>query len=349
MKKTNSNKRVQKLLYTLILPVAAYLIMEAVCQLVVGRHVLGSVADVKNLLRSVATTFCIALALSTNLMVGRMDFSIGAQMIMGTIIGSNLAIRMGLGGLGALLLSMVMGLFAGLVVGFVFIKTKILPMVTGIGMALIYESLSFLVFKGNGVNYFGVEGIAILSNLGFILAVMAVLIVAATYFFQYSTFGYNRRAVQGSQRIAHNAGINIYHNAVVCYMIAGALVTAAGVFDTAYKGHLAPALNMASIGSVFTNLFPVFLGMFIGQWSNPIVGTFVASVALRMVTIGLSKLPISQPIQTCITVSLLLIFTVFDMNRYRFELRGLEKARIAQAKEKRLQIGKSVMISTGMQ
>lgn len=45
-----------------------------------------------------------------------------------------------------------------------------------------------------------------------------------TYLFQYSGFGYNRRAIQGNQKLAHDAGINIYKNAFLCYVAAGALV-----------------------------------------------------------------------------------------------------------------------------
>lgn len=341
MKKTTKNRFWKNIGYTLALPIATMIVMELLLQAITGGHILGSTADIKNLFRTVATTFCIAMALSTNLMVGRMDFSIGAQMIMGTIIGSNVAFSLGIGGLGALAFSMIMGLAGGLIVGVIFVKTRILPMVVGIGMALIFESVSFMVFGGQGVNFFGVNGIGILSNVAFVVVVLAVILAVLTYIFQHSFFGYDRRAIQGNQRIAHNAGINIFRNAVICYMLSGMLVTAAGVFDTAYKGHLAPALNMSSIGNVFTNLFPVFLGMFIGQWSNPVTGTLIASFAVRTITIGLAKMNISQPLQTCITVSLLLIFTVFDMNRYRFTLRKLEKARVIQAREKRALLGKA--------
>lgn len=78
-----------------------------------------------------------------------------------------------------------------------------------------------------------------------------------TYLFQYSGFGYNRRAIQGNQKLAHDAGINIYKNAFLCYVAAGALVAIAGVFDTAYKSSLVPVLGMNSNSTVFANMFPM--------------------------------------------------------------------------------------------
>ena len=94
-----------------------------------------------------------------------------------------------------------------------------------------------------------------------------------TYLFQYSGFGYNRRAIQGNQKLAHDAGINIYKNAFLCYVAAGALVAIAGVFDTAYKSSLVPVLGMNSNSTVFANMFPMAVGVWLAKKSNPVVAS----------------------------------------------------------------------------
>ena len=69
------------------------------------------------------------------------------------------------------------------------------------------------MYNQQGLNLFGKPGVSILSNWGFIIVVTLLVMLVMTYLFQYSGFGYNRRAIQGNQKLAHDAGINIYKNA----------------------------------------------------------------------------------------------------------------------------------------
>lgn len=110
-----------------------------------------------------------------------------------------------------------------------------------------------------------------------------------TYLFQYSGFGYNRRAIQGNQKLAHDAGINIYKNAFLCYVAAGALVAIAGVFDTAYKSSLVPVLGMNSNSTVFANMFPMAVGVWLAKKSNPVVGILAGSLSVQFLILGLAK------------------------------------------------------------
>ena len=126
----------------------------------------------------------------------------------------------------------------GCFTGILFINLRILPMVLGLGISLVYECMSFSMYDQQGLNLFGKNGVAILSDKVFIVVVALLVIGVMTYMFQYSSFGYNRRAIQGNQKLANDSGINIYVNAVLCYTLAGALVAVAGVFDTAYKSNL---------------------------------------------------------------------------------------------------------------
>ena len=94
---------------------------------------------------------------------------------------------------------------AGGFVGFLFINMRILPMVLGLGISLVYECISFSMYNQQGLNLFGKPGVSILSNWGFIIVVTLLVMLVMTYLFQYSGFGYNRRAIQGNQKLAHDA------------------------------------------------------------------------------------------------------------------------------------------------
>lgn len=291
-------------------------------------------------MRNLVTSFCFALGLNCNLPVGRMDTSTGSQMYLACIIGGNIALSLNLGGIGVLVFSMLFGMLAGGFVGFLFINMRILPMVLGLGISLVYECISFSMYNQQGLNLFGKPGVSILSNWGFIIVVTLLVMLVMTYLFQYSGFGYNRRAIQGNQKLAHDAGINIYKNAFLCYVAAGALVAIAGVFDTAYKSSLVPVLGMNSNSTVFANMFPMAVGVWLSKKSNPVVGILAGSLSVQFLILGLAKftaIGVSDYMQTCIKYSVWLIFMIYRMNEDKFDHIKAKHARIALARKTRAQ------------
>lgn len=308
--------------FTVAIPAAVWLIMELLNLAFCGVHTLNSTVDYTTLMRNLVTSFCFALGLNCNLPVGRMDTSTGSQMYLACIIGGNIALSLNLGGVGVLVFSMLFGMLAGGFVGFLFINMRILPMVLGLGISLVYECISFSMYNQQGLNLFGKPGVSILSNWGFIIIVTLLVMLVMTYLFQYSGFGYNRRAIQGNQKLAHDAGINIYKNAFLCYVAAGALVAIAGVFDTAYKSSLVPVLGMNSNSTVFANMFPMAVGVWLAKKSNPVVGILAGSLSVQFLILGLAKftaIGVSDYMQTCIKYSVWLIFMIYRMNEDKFD------------------------------
>lgn len=264
-----------------------------------------------------------------------MDLSLGAQMYAGVIFGGNIALMFHLGGIGVLLLSMVVGGICGLVIGFVFIKLRILPMVLGLGMTLVFECVCFAINNQQGVILFGKPGVDILSNITFVIIVSAAIVLAAYYLFQLSSFGFKYRAIQGSQKLAADAGINIYSNCVLCYVIAGVLVACAGVFTTIYQGNLTPVLGMSSNGKVFTNMFPMVLGTWIGLLChNRELGILMGSVTVNIIILGLTKLGLSSSVQNVVVYALFLIFVIYNTNSSKIAYHKARKARLALAEKK---------------
>lgn len=212
--------KIKGALITLAVPLSMWLLMEILCLAVMGRHVIGSTLDFTNYVRTVGISACIALALSFNLGSGRFDLSLGGQRMVATIVGGNVALAMGWGSAGVILCALAFGLLFGTLVGFVFVTFRVPPMVLGIGMALIYECVAFASSNANGLQLFG-KGCESLSNMYVTIAVVAMATLFVGVMFQYTRFGYQMRAIQGSQRIAKNSGINIFLHAMLCYTMAG--------------------------------------------------------------------------------------------------------------------------------
>lgn len=163
--------------FTVAIPAAVWLIMELLNLAFCGVHTLNSTVDYTTLMRNLVTSFCFALGLNCNLPVGRMDTSTGSQMYLACIIGGNIALSLNLGGVGVLVFSMLFGMLAGGFVGFLFINMRILPMVLGLGISLVYECISFSMYNQQGLNLFGKPGVSILSNWGFIIVVTLLVML----------------------------------------------------------------------------------------------------------------------------------------------------------------------------
>lgn len=343
-KKEKNIRSLKMIFYTIMVPAIVWALFEVIDRSVVGIGVISTLADFKALLRTVLTSFCFCLAMNCNMTSGRMDLSLGAQMYMGCIFGGNLALQLGWGGVGIIILSILIGAICGLLVGLLFINLRILPMVLGIGMTLVFECVSFGAYDQQGLMLHGKQGVGILSDVTFIFVVAVLLLIIMTFLFQYSSYGYKRRAIQGSQKLSADAGINIFVNCVLCYTLAGALAACAGVFDTAYRGNMIPVLGMSSNGNVFSNLFPMFLGILIGSYSNnPVVGILMGSLSLKIVSLGLSKLAMDISWQNIIIYSLFLLFNIYRMNVGKIGYGAQKHKRIALAKKTRAQLGSNAV------
>lgn len=333
--KANGKEKLLTAVRTLAVPFLCWLVMEVLARSFAGMSVINSSADVKTLFRNLISSLAFALAISANLQCGRMDLSLGSQMYVGVIFGGNIALSFGLGGAGVLVLSCLIGGLCGLIVGFVFIKLRILPMVLGLGMTLVFECICFAVNNQQGIIMFGKPGLEILSNIGFIMVMTVVIIFVAYFLYQLSGYGFRYRAIQGSQKLAADAGINIYTNCIMSYIIAGVLVACAGVFTTVYAGSLVPVLGMSSNSYVFSNMFPMVLGAWIGSMChNRELGVGLAAVSVNIVILGLSKLGISNSVQNVIVYSLFLLLVVYNANKHKIAYWKARKARYEQAQKR---------------
>ncbi|GHV44187.1 inner-membrane translocator [Spirochaetia bacterium] len=330
--------RLKNICCTLAFPVTVLVIMEILCRIKMGRHVFNTLLDIQNYVRSVGISACTALALSYNLGHGRFDLSLGAQRMLVAIIGGNIAIKLGLGAPGIILFSLAFGFIAGSLVGMLFVVTRIPAMVLGVGMGLVYECIAFALSKSQGLQLYGLKGVSNLSNMYLTICVVIAAVLIVMILERYTKFGFYTRAINGSQRIAHNSGINIFAHAVGCYAIAGGLVSFSGVFDAAFKGRMDAELGFGSNASVMTNCFPMFLGKFMSRWSSTSVGILFSTMTIKIFETGLSVIKVSATGQQVYTMSLFLALLIFLANENVFKNSSAKKERIAEAAVKKAKL-----------
>ena len=327
--------KLKNIAFTLAYPLIAYCVMEFLCLTLKQRHLISTILDVKTLIRNTGIAAIMAFALSFNLSCGRLDLSLGAQRLAGTIIGGYIALSLGLSGIWLLVFAVVFGMLFGFVTGVLFITTRVPPMVLGIGVGLIWECFPYVITQGKGLNLFGVSGMGLLTDTGFIIGLVVVTGAFVTILLNSTKFGYQMRAIQGSQLISRNSGINIFRHAVICYTLAGALVCIAGVMDVSFSTQMSATLGLVSNGPVIDNMFAMILGNYIGERSNQAIGVIIAALSIKLFSYGLTTLELSEANASVANMVLFVGFLVFLANKDVLKNKKAAKARVALAHEKK--------------
>ena len=320
----------------LCLPLGMFLIVELVCRISISRNLFETSIDITNFFKSCGVTIISAYALSINMSSGRMDLSLGAQKMVGCLIGGNIALQLGLGPWGTLLFSVLFGILAGLVVGAIFISIRMPAMVLGIGMALVFEALS-VAFANEGFQLYGQSNMGLLGNAWFISLFALICMIFMILLMQHSKFGYHYSAIRGSQRVAISSGINVFGNALICYAICGGMISLAGVLETGYLGYFLPALNMSSTTIAFSGFVPVFLAMTLQRYCHLTIAIPISVVTFRFLSMGISLFRLPAAASSVITMGILLLFLIatgqFNRNKAKKALqkRGEEAAVLRSA------------------
>lgn len=306
MKKT----KLKNFAIVLAFPIGMFLIMELICAVGYSRHIFETSQDVIDFFRKSSVSILASYALLLNMENGRMDMSLGGQKLIGCLVGGNLALSLGFGSIGVLVMGTVFGMVSGLLTGLLYVTLRIPAMVLGIGVALVYEAIS-AAYAIDGFQLFGRSGVELLGNVWLITGIAIVVILLMLLLIGHTKFGLHYKAIGSAQRIAKNSGINIYKSAVICYALSGALIAASGILDTGFNGYMTTQLNLSSVSIAFSGFVPVFVALFLQRWCNTILGVPVAVIIFRILSMGLTVMSLPSSASTVITMSMLLFFLVF--------------------------------------
>jgi ribose transport system permease protein len=321
-------KIVKNLLYTLWMPVVVYIFFSMLCA-ANGKTGFGVDSDMMIILRNTIYSGLIALALSYNLTSGRFDFSIGSILILSTIIGANIALSQGLGPISMIAVCMTVGAILGTISGLVYIILRLPPIVVSVGVAMIYEGIGFLVNDGKGVRVINNPDLLIFAQQPYISILAIIILIVLVILLNFTKFGFDTNSLRGGQAIAVNIGINEKSNTLICYLIAGALMAAAGVISLSILGNMSPKLGLSSSSYMMNAFLPMFIGGFLAKYSDRNIGIMVGSFTQACIISGFAILGLSISLQLVLNSLIVLAFLVFTSNSYKI-------AEFQMMKEKRL-------------
>lgn len=317
----------QKILGTLAIPVLTGLILWIMC-LAGGKTLIGNRTSFNYFMLYTAIVMITTIALSINLNSGRFDFSLGAMAVLSSVLGSKISYALLSGASGSaalmLLLTMVIGGILGLLSGGLYVLLRIPPIITSLGVTLIYEGITFTITGGKYVmtEVRNPSMTAFGGNWYFPLLLILATLAVIIWLFDYSRFGYDYKALQAGQKVAVNTGIREIPNALACYGICGALMGMVGFLNAVRGSNInGGSLNFGSIGIMFTAFLPMFIGGYIGKFSNEKLGYLMAAISMSFLNSAFAAFSnqVSASTQSIINAVLLVLFLIYLNNQGRLK------------------------------
>lgn len=314
----------KRIVGTLAIPVMAGMILEALC-LSRGQNIITNAKSFDNFVIYTAIVMITTIALSINLNSGRFDFSLGSMAALASAIGAKITYAILDGGAGSavlmLVLTVVTGVILGLISGGLYVLLRIPPIITSLGVTLIYEGILYTLTSGKYMMT-EVQNESMSRFVGtsvYALLIIAAVLVFTILLFDYTRFGFDYNALRNGQKVAVNTGIKEVANAVICYMICGGLMGMVGFLNAARNTNInGGQLNFGSIAIMFTAFLPMFIGSYIGRFSNEKIGFLFAAIVMSLLnsTFAVFSNEVTASVQSIINAVLLVVFLIYLNNEH---------------------------------
>lgn len=308
----------------LAIPVMVAAVLLLLCA-VNGRSMISNATSFNNFVVYTAIVMITTMALSVNLGSGRFDFSLGAMAVLASILSSKVTYAVLDGGAGSavmmLALNIAFGAMLGLISGGLYVLLGIPPIITSLGVTLIYEGITYTLTDGRYVMA-EVQNPSMAAFTGTWIYALAIIVGVLAFMilvFDHTKFGSDYRALKEGQKVAVNTGIREIPNAIVCYVICGALMGIVGFLNAARNTNInGGSLNFGSISIMFTAFLPMFIGGYISRFANEKLGYLLAAVCMSMLnsTFAVFSNEINASMQSIINAALLVLFLIYLNNEY---------------------------------
>ena len=264
--------------------------------------------------RSVANVSLVTYALSINLNSGRFDFSIGAIALLSSVLSIKIALLFSTGPWITLFLSVFFGFIFGLISGLIYVLVKLPPIIVSLAIALFYEGFAYTLTGGHGVSFANNAALLGFSSVSNYLIITAAALIIMIFTFDFTKFGYEYKALLSGQKVSVNTGIREIPNALICYSIAGAFMGCQGFISATTNGSIQMTLNFGSISPMFMAFLPMFIGGYIGRFSNEKLGYLLGAVCSSLISLMYVRIDVTSSVQQIISALLLVGFLIWLNN-----------------------------------
>jgi len=237
-----------------------------------------------NIARNGAITGMFALAATVVLLVGEIDLSLGATMVLALILGGML--NDVTNDVVMIIASLLAGLALGFVNGFLVAKFRIKSLMVTLGAMSLYTGLAYVISRGrvvllwNAPNYRWMGRELLLGMpvpVVFFLAILIIMYILLTK----TKFGKEAYYTGANPLAAWMSGVNIRRIKLVMFMLSGLCATLGGLFQAALLSEVGPFYGGA--GHEMTGLsIAIFGGASLSGGKGSVLCTAVAALTFSL-------------------------------------------------------------------
>ncbi len=276
--------------YPTMIP-ALVLLISVVAFSIIAPRFMG-VNALSTVIKQVTVTGFVALAQTLVILTAGIDLSVGAILVMSSLIMGNLAVVVGVPTLLAVIIGVFVGGLMGLMNGVLVAKVKLPPFIVTLGTLSIFSALKLwysgsesirnvdieakaptLLWFGESVNFYG-------ASLTFGSITLILLAAVLWYVLNQTAWGRHVHAIGDDPDAARLSGINVSRTLVSVYVVAGVICGFAAWIAIGRVGSVSPiafdTVNLGSITAVVIGGTSLFGGR--GSIIGSVLGAFIVGV-----------------------------------------------------------------------
>jgi ribose/xylose/arabinose/galactoside ABC-type transport system permease subunit len=205
-----------------------------------------STTNLFNIMRAISALGIVSLGVGLVMMLGEIDFSVGALVGLGGGMAGVLIERVGINNWTVLAITLVVGAIAGIINGLVVVKVKIPSFLATLGTSMIFSTIALVItgaipiqrfrpamffnfFAGKIGPFVRIEVLWLIF-----LSIIFFIVLNRTY------FGYYVYAVGGNTQAAKLSGIKTDNIKIVAYLISGVLASFVGIISMSHMKMASP-------------------------------------------------------------------------------------------------------------
>ncbi|MEM1064152.1 MAG: ABC transporter permease [Pseudomonadota bacterium] len=271
------------------------------------------------ILQQVQIVGIVAAAQSLVILTAGIDLSVGAIMVLSSVVMGQFTFRYGLPVEVSIVCGLLCGTLIGAINGWLVSRVKLPPFIVTLGMWQIVLAANFLYSKNETIRSQDIEANApLLQAFGtkfeiggavFTVGVvfMLLLIFGLAYALRYTAWGRHVYAVGDDPEAAELSGVNVHRTLMSVYMLSGLICAFAGWALIGRIGSVSPTSGqLANIESI-TAVVIGGISLFGGRGS--ILGSLFGALIVGVFTLGL-RLQGADPQWTFLLIGLLIIAAV---------------------------------------
>lgn len=268
-----------------------------------------------NMVRQVCVMSVMSVGFTLIMASGSIDLSVGYML---GLVGVFCALVSKINGMpvaGALILSILFGMFLGFCNAFLFLTFKMPPFIVTLSTAQIFRGITHLLCDGTPVSGLPDAIIALGQNyfLGIPVQVYIMVIVAVvmTVFMRSTYLGRHAIAMGGNEEAARVSGVHVKRMRYLVYIIMGACVAIAAII---MDGRVASAQPTAGAGMEMDAIAAVVIGgtPLSGGYGN-VLGSVFGCLIVGLINNGLNILNVSSYWQWIAKGTLIIVAIMLDV------------------------------------